>query len=61
MQQEMNCAREFLLQLQKLDLDSALRSLENEGKIIIDERDGRIVWVVPESEEKSSQNFVPLN
>ncbi|MHB2036168.1 MAG: hypothetical protein ACYCPW_05430 [Nitrososphaerales archaeon] len=45
----------------KLDLDSALRSLENEGKIMIDERDGRIVWVVPESEEKSSQNSVSLD
>ena len=44
----------------KLDLDSALRSLENEGKIMIDERDGRIVWLAP-GNEKSSQNFVPLD
>ena len=45
----------------KSDLDSTLRSLENEGKIMIDERDGRIVWIAPENEDKSSQNFVPLN
>ena len=45
----------------KWDLDSALRSLENDGKIMIDKRDGRIVWVTPESERKSSRHFVPLD
>ena len=44
----------------KLDLDSALRSLENEGKIMIDERDGRIVWLAP-GNVKSAQDFVPLD
>ncbi len=45
----------------KLDLESCLGSLENEGKIMMDERDGRIVWVAPESKEKSSRNFVSLD
>jgi hypothetical protein len=47
--------------ISKWDLDCALRSLEKEGKIMIDERDRRIVWVAPESGKKSSQHFVSLN
>jgi len=42
------------------DLDAALKSLENEKKILIDKRDNSIIWLVPEDEGKVASSYVTL-
>ena len=42
------------------DLDSALQALEHEGKILIDDRDGTIVWIARDDEAKFLDNYVQL-